>query len=602
MAQLSVRTDLYAPQEWNLSDFYKGIDDPQFEQELQAVQEKAALFRQNYRDKVSQLTPEEVARCLHDLEGLFEKLRYLKAFPMLVFSVDTRNTQAKQFLDNVQAAITRIKNQLLFFKLELQNLDPVKFDELLTSPALENYRHYLERIALFRPHQLPEEVEQTRNRDSLTGRQAFLRLRSVHLGEQKYQPVTTPQHEVADTDAELEALLLHPDANVRYEAYCSVRCVMQQHNLLYGFVLNTIAQDHCIESQMRGYRSTFHKQLSADEVPESVFRTIMDGVGDHVDLFQRYYQLKGKAIGQKIRTCDLYAPWSGSDELLGRLDYRTGVETLLEALKQFDIFYGNRAEEFFLRNRVDAKVRDGKRNGAFCFPADGKHSYLLLSYTEDYKSLFSLARQIGHGLHRALSSDRQTYFNSKPPLMLAEIASKFNELLLLDYLLKQAADDQRLRKALLTRLLEDQLNLLFRQSTFSRLELAIHERAPQSNFDHNFVNQTWMQLYRQLCGDAVEVLPEHQYDWGRIDRIYTKPFSCYQYTASNIVSLACYQKYQAIGKDFISGYLKLLGAGGSLNSVDALCQYVDVDLKEPATVRGVLDFVEGLINQLEAIV
>ncbi|MCA1993890.1 MAG: M3 family metallopeptidase, partial [Coleofasciculus sp. S288] len=469
------------------------------------------------------------------------------------------------------------------------------------SSALEDYRHYLDRIAQFRSHNLPEEVEQTRNRDSLTGRQAFLRLRAVHLGEQKYEPVTLSLGEVADTDAELEAMLGHPDADKRYDAYRSVRQVMQQHNLLHGFILNTIAQDHRIESQMRGYPSTLHKQLLADEVPESVFRVIMNEVGDRFELFQRYYQLKGKAIGQKIRTCDLYAPWSTDDEPPTSLDYKTGVEILIEALKQFDVFYGNRAEEFFLRNHVDAKVRAGKRSGAFCFPTSGKYSYLLLSYTDDYKSLFTLVRQIGHGLHYALSGDRQTYFNSKPPLILAEIASTFNELVLLDYLLKQATDDQHLKKVLLTRLIEDQLNLLFRQTTLSRLELAIHERAYQSSFDHNFVNETWMQLYRELCGDAVDVLPEHQYDWAGVDRIYVKPFSCFQYTASNIVSLVCYQKYLAIGKDFISGYLNLLTAGGSLNQVDALRRYVEVDLEDPATIRGALYYVEGLINQLQAI-
>ncbi|HEY9602083.1 MAG TPA: M3 family metallopeptidase [Allocoleopsis sp.] len=599
MTQLSIRTKRYSSQEWNLSDLYKGFDDPKFSQDLQALQQQSAEFRQNYRDKVSQLTQEEVARCLQQLEGFSEKAGQLHAFPALLLLANPRNTQAKQFLDDVKVALTRVDNQLLFFKLELQDLDPAKLKELQASPALQKYRHYLDRIAQFRSHKLPEAVEQTRNRDNLTGRQAFIQLRSVHLGAQEYQDVTTPDGKVARTEAQLDALLSHPDANVRYEAYVSVRQVMQRHNLLYGYILNTVCQDHRIESQIRGYPSTFQKQLVVDEVSESIFRGILEVTEERFDLFQRYYQLKGDAIGQKVRICDLYAPWTANDELPPQLNYATGVGILLEALQQFDIFYANRAADFFSNGWVDATVRAGKRRGACDFPVYGKHCYLLLSYTDDYNSLFTLAREIGHGLHFSYTSDRQSYFNSKPPVLLAEVASTFNKLLLLDYLLEKAGEDKHLRKVLLTHQLEDQLRLLFRQSTIGRLELAIHERAAQGSFDQNFVNEQWMEFYRELCGDAVELLPEHQYDWARISHLYSKPFYCYQYTASNIVSLACYQKYREIGKSFISGYIDLLGTGGSMNQVEALRQYVDVNLEDSATISSALGYVEELIEQLQ---
>lgn len=597
----SAIAQLDSPQEWDLSDLYQGFDDPQLSQDLETLQQQAAQFRETYRGKVAHLTPAEIANCLQTLEAIGQKSGYLYSFPSLIFSADTRNTEAKQFLDKVMEALTGIENQLLFFDLELQQMDGDKFAQLESSPDLSNYRHYLHRIGEFRPHKLAEEVEQTRNQDSLTGRQAFIQLRAVHLGEQEYEPVTTPDGQTAKTDAELNALLFNPSPEVRQQAYNSVRKVLKQHNSLYAYILNTIAQDHRLENQMRGYKSTLHKQLLADEVSEPVFWAIMEGTGSRFDLFQRYYRLKGEALGQKVRICDIYAPWTKGDEKpLPTVDYQTGVKTLLSALEQFDINYARRAEEFFLKNWIDAKVRPGKKGGAFCAYSHGKHSYLLLSYTNDYNSVFTLAHEMGHALHFAWIDGAQSYFNSNPPLVLAEVASTFNELLLLDYLLKDAGDDKVLRKSLLTRQLEDQLNLLFRQSTISRLELAIHTRAEAGSFDHKFVNDKWMELYGNLCGDTIELLPEHQYDWSRIGHIFFKPFYCYQYTASNIVSLACYQKYRQIGKDFIPGYLELLAAGGSLNQVEALRQYVDVDLEDPATIGSALDYIQGLLDQLQA--
>ncbi len=586
-------------QEWDLSDLYQNFDDPQIAADLADLQQQAADFRDRYRDKVQSLSPAQIAACLEQLEAMYQQAGYLYAFPALVFSADTRNTVAKQMQDKVLEAVTGVENQLLFFDLELKSLDAVQLATLQAAPELQTYQHYFHSIAKFSPYKLSEAVEQTRNQDNLTGRQAFINLRSVHLGEQEYTPVTTPEGNQASTEAELGALLFHPDATVRYNSYCSIRQVLKQHNSLYAYILNTVAQDHKLENQMRGYSSTLAKQLLTDEVPEAVFRAIMTGTRDRFDLWQRYYTLKGQALGEKIRTCDVYAPWGSAP--VEPLPYETGVATLLTALEQFDPNYARRAEEFFIHHWVDAKVRPGKRGGAFCWYSHGKHSYLLLSYTEDYNSLFTLAHEMGHGLHFAKIGDRQTYFNSNPPMVLAEIASTFNELLLLDYLLKQAGENPALQKTLLTRQLEDQLNLLFRQSTVSRLELALHDRAIAGSFDQSFVNQQWQTLYQELCGDAVEVLPEHQYDWARIGHIYFKPFYCYQYTASNIVSLACYQKYRQVGQDFIPGYMELLAAGGSLDQVEALKRYVEVDLENPATIQAALSYVEGLLEQLQAL-
>lgn len=591
---------LNAPQKWNLSDLYEDFDDPRLAQDLEYLRVTADQFRDQYRGTIASLSPEAIADALQEIEAIATKSGCLCDFPFLVFSADTRNAEARQFLDKAKAALTEVSNQLLFFDLELQALDEDAFADLQTATVLEPYWHYLDRIATMRPYKLPEAVEQTRNQDSLTGRQAFIQLRAVHLGEQDYAPVATPDGRMAETEAELGALLHHPSADIRHAAYSSVREVLQQHNSLYGYILNSVCQDHRLENQMRSYDSTLHKQLMADEVAEPVFRAIMDGTRDRYDLFQRYYRLKALGTKQTIRSCDLYAPWTSNTREVQSVPYKVGVETLLTALEEFDVNYARRAEEFFLLNWVDAKVRPGKRGGAFCCYTHSKHSYLLMSYTEDYNSLFTLAHEMGHGLHYAWIGDRQSYLNCQPPLVLAEVASTFNELLLLDYLLKQAEGDADMRRSLLTRQLEDQLNLLFRQSTISRLEMVLHEKATEGSFDHPFINAQWMNLYGELCGDAVELLSSHQYDWAKIGHIFFKPFYCYQYTASTIVSLACYQQYLEQGKDFIPGYLELLGVGSRYDQIEALRHYVGVDLENPSTINNALSYIESLLDQLQA--
>ncbi|APB33078.1 pepF/M3 family oligoendopeptidase [Gloeomargarita lithophora Alchichica-D10] len=586
--------------EWDLSDLYNGLDDPRLQQDLRALQDQASAFRQQYRGRVGELTPAAVRTAIQTLEYLWERVGYCYAYPSLIFAADTRNTPARQVLDQVMQTATEIENQVLFFSLELQQLPAERLAALQEAAALVPYAHYLERVRLGQPYQLPEAVEQTRNQDSLTGRQAFIQLRSVHQGALTYRPVTTPEGTTATLEAELGALLFHADGDTRYQAYTSIREQLAAHNLLYGYILNTVAQDHRLENQMRGHASTLAKQLLVDEVPEGVFWSIMRGTETRYDLFQRYYQRKGEALGRKIRTCDVLAPWPSQQPVDTQIDYDRGIDLLLAALGQFSETYRSRSEQFFQRRWVDAQMRPGKQGGAFCSYIHGKNSYLLLSYADNYNSLFTLAHEMGHGLHFAWIGEAQTYFNSNPPMVLAEVASVFNELLLLDYLLAQASDQPDLQRVLLVRLIEDQLSLIFRQSTISRLELAIHERAVQGSFDQEFVNKTWTELYQQLCGSAVEVLPEHGVDWARVGHIFFKPYYCYQYTASSVVSLACYQQYRQQGQAFIPGYLQLLAAGGSQEQMGALRQYVGVDLTQPETIARALDTVAGLIDRLEA--
>lgn len=586
-------------QDWDLSSLYAGFDDPKFQGDLETVQGQVAEFRDRYRGQVAALAqenPEVIAQALTELETIYHTADYLHSYPSLVFAADTADKNAQQAMDKIQKALTVVQNELLFFELELQNLRAETIQTLQDHAALDSYSHYLNNIGKFALYRLDEAVEQVRNQDSLTGRRAFIQLRSEHISQQTYEPVQLADGTEAKTEADLSALMFQGDRQIRAQAYQSIRKVSQTHNDLYAYILSAIAQDHATENKLRGYDSTLAKQLLADEVPPEVFWAIMDGTKARFDLWQTYYKLKGEAISHTIRSCDVYAPWDAEPT---PISYDQGVDVLLDALKEFDAVYAGRASEFFTQNLVDAKVRPTKRGGAFCAYSPGKKSYLLLSYTNDYNSLFTLAHEMGHGLHFDWIDEKQSYLNANPPMVLAEVASTFNELLLLDYLLEKETDVDA-QKALLTRQIEDQLNLLFRQSTVSRLELAIHEKAAEGRLDADFVNETWKNLYGELCGESMAVMEEHQYDWARIGHIYFKPFYCYQYTASNIVSLACYQQYKKQGRDFIPGYLQLLAAGGSKNQIEALRQYVGVDLANPQTIADALAYVDGLIQRLKA--
>lgn len=586
------------PLDWDLSDLYAGLDDPRLTADMAAVQRDAAAFRERYSGRIAALAtePEAIAAALRELEAIEQLAGRVYAFPHLLAAADTQDMAASAWSDRVAEATTAAQNDLLFLPLQLQALPEAVFAALQASPALANYRHYLDRLAETRPHRLSEAVERVLNEQALTGREAFVKLQETHEGGLKFRGVATPEGGVARTEADLAALAHSADAGVRLAAYRALRVPLRRDNRLFAFMLNAIVQDHRQDARRRGYASTLAQQLQAeDEVPEPVFHALLEVTAARRDLFQAYYRLKGERLGERVRICDLYAPWG---ETAPRADYATGRRLLGEALTRFSPEYAALAGGFFAHAWVDARVRQGKRGGAFCWPVYGAHSYLLLSYTDDYNALFTLAHELGHGLHYELIGPAQTLVNSDPPMALAEIASTFNELLLLDHLLETDADPA-LRRYLLAHNLEDQLNLLFRQSTISRLELALHTQAESGAIEPAFINKTWQQLYEELCGDAVAVLPEHRYDWARIGHIFFKPFYCYNYSLSAVASLACYARYRREGAAFVPGYLDLLRSGGSQNPIAAL-RRLGIDLADCATLNAALDHVAALLAELQA--
>ncbi|RKZ30365.1 oligoendopeptidase F [bacterium] len=586
-------------QKWSLTDLYESFDDPDFIEDFEKAESRAKAFQKKYKGHIPEIAgdPSKMRDCLIEFEELERSFYRLYSFPGLSFAADTRDKDAQSWQDRVMERVSLAENYTVFLNLDIQALPEKTIETLIKAPELKPYIHYFQRLLDYKPHTLSEEVEQVLNETAVTGRQAFVHLRELHLGAQEFEPVTPPDGKPIDTEAGLSALQFHPDADTRLAAYKSVRKVYAEHNQLYGYILQKISQDHKMDASRRKYGSTLEKQLLSDEVSMPVYRTVIDVTRDGFPLFQEYYRYKAKALGvDKIRMCDIYAPYEPIDL---KKSYEEGIEIIYSAMSRVDDEYLEIVKGFIEGEYVDSGVRKGKRGGAFCWGIWDYHPYVLLSYTGEPSSLFTLAHELGHGIHGVLTNRAQRLLGSEPPMVLAEIASTFNELLLLDHLL-ETETDEKLKKSVITHQLEDALNLLFRQTTISRLEEDIHNKAAEGTFDHEWVNERWADWYNILSSDAVEVLPEHQYDWARIGHIYFKPFYCYNYCLSYMVSLACYLKYRDEGKSFVPKFKELLSYGGSKAPKDALA-VVGIDPSDPEIMKGAIDYNRDMLEKLVAI-
>jgi oligoendopeptidase F len=243
-------------------------------------------------------------------------------------------------------------------------------------------------------------------------------------------------------------------------------------------------------------------------------------------------------------------------------------------------------------------VRKGKRGGAFCWPTGPDMTpWVLLNYQGKADDVSTMAHELGHAVHSMLSEEHNifTYHSNLP---LAETASTFGEMVLVDYLL-QHEEDENVRRDILFSQVDGSYATILRQAYFALFEREAHNLINQGASVEELA-QAYMQNLKDQFGDAVEISDEFRWEWVSIPHIYDVPFYVYAYTFGQLLVLSLYRQYKAEGKDFIPRYTKILSTGGSKAPVEVLSE-AGIDVYDAAFWQGGFDVLKGLIEQLEGI-
>ena len=323
---------------------------------------------------------------------------------------------------------------MVFFSLELIALDDEYVAKLIAAPAMTDYLHYVEALRRFKPHTLSEKEEQAINQKNLTGRHAFEQLYEELTGSLRFKlHVDGEEREL--TDGEVMALLRRPDRDLRERAFTTFLDTHAQHALVITSVFNNIFLDHKVDCEMRQYDDVVLPTHLSNEIAPQTVEAMMQAVERHYPLAQEYFQLKARLLGlEKLKNTDVYAPIDTAEE---QLTFAQAQEMILTAFGRFSEPFAAIANDFFSKRWIDAEVRAGKRGGAFCAAFTPQHHpYVLCSFNGTGRDVSTIAHELGHGIHYSLSR-KQRLVNYDAPLVLAETASVFAEIVLTKHLLAE---------------------------------------------------------------------------------------------------------------------------------------------------------------------
>ncbi len=587
-------THSFSQAPWSLNDLFPSHDGPQMQAAFDDLERTVAEFEQ----RRSQLNPEipsglflEIIRQLESIHHLGSRIQ---GYASLAFAADTQSQPAQAFLACVESKMAELENRTLFFSLWWKGLDEAAAAPLLA--AAGDYRYWLEEMRHFKPHTLSESEEKVINLKNSTGSNAFHNLYDAITNRYAFK-LSVEGEEKELTRGELMVYARHSDPDLRMQAYRELYRVYGQDGGVLGQIYQTLVRDWRLEQVgMRSFAEPIAARNLANDIPDPVVETLLQVCQENAGIFQRYFRLKARLLGMpRLRRYDVYAPVSKSSKTY---DFDAAVDLVLESFQKFDPHIAAQALKVFESGHLDSQVRRGKRGGAFCSTVTPELTpWVLLNYQGWASDVATMAHELGHAIHSLLAS-HHTLFTQHSSLPLAETASTFGEMLLVDSLLSQE-EDPGVRRDLLFKQVDDAYGTILRQAYFALFERQAHEMLKHGATTDE-LSAAYLENLQSQFGEAVEVNEEFRWEWVSIPHIYHVPFYVYAYTFGQLLVLSLYQQFKSEGESFKARYLKILSAGGSEAPVKILSE-AGIDVYSAKFWQGGFDVVERLVGQLEAL-
>ena len=577
---------------WSLADLYPSGGSKEMDAAIQKLETSVAAFEKHRENLTDDIPFETFFAIIKDLEEITKLMQRIGGYAELWFAEDTQNQSAQTLVARMEQMSAEFSNRVLFFNLWWKELKDSHAEELMKESG--DYRYWLEEMRHFKPYTLSEPEEKIINIKDVTGSRALTMLYDAYTNRYVFKvQVGGKKKEV--TRGELMSYVRMPDADLRARAYQELYRVYGNDGSILGQMYQTLTRDWRNELiNLRGYQTPISARNLHNDIPDEVVDTLLDVSQKNAGIFQRFFNLKARLLNvNKLRRYDIYAPMTSSTK---EFTFSNAAELILDSFDQFDPRFAQMALKVISENHVDSEVRKGKRSGAFCATVNPELTpWVLTNYQGHSDDVTTLAHELGHAIHSLLASDH-SIFTQHACLPLAETASTFGEMMLVDRLLEEERDEN-VRRDLLFRQVDDSYATIMRQAFFALFEKQAHEMTNQgASVDE--LSTAYFENLKVQFGDSLEIAEDFKWEWVSIPHIFHVPFYVYAYAFGQLLVLSLYKQFKHEGNAFKLRYIQILSRGGSKAPAEILSE-AGVDIRQASFWQGGFDVVDGLVSQLE---
>ena len=592
---------------WNLADLFPTDDAWQKAKEAFAGKIGTPVKKDGvldpFRGKLSE-SPQTLLACLDRSSDLGKEFARLSVYAGMASDQDTRQPKYLEMVQAMGQIGSTFAAQAAYIEPELLEMGKAKIESFFAKePKLEMYRHNVDDVLRRKDHTGTEPEEKIIADASLMADAADNIYGIFSNAEFPYPSVTLSDGKTIKLNKAAFALYRGvPNREDRKKVFEAFFGKINEFRATFGTQLYAEVKKDMFYKNARHYKSCVESALDGSNIPVAVYQSLVNSVNGNLGTFHRYLRLRARMMGiDQLHYYDLYGP------LVEHVDvdysYEEAKKLVLASLAPLGEDYIGVARKGFAERWLDVYPTDGKRSGAYSQGgAYDVHPYMLLNYNGKYDDVSTLAHEFGHTMHSYLSNASQPYPRSQYSIFVAEVASTFNEALLLDYMLKTLKDDD-VRLTLLGSYLDGLRGTLIRQTQFAEFELRIHEMAEKGEtLTGDLLDTLYMGIAKRYYGHDKGVCivdDEIKAEWAYIPHFYYN-FYVFQYATSLTASGALSEEVLAGDKDATKRYLRLLKSGGSDYPIELL-KKAGIDMTTPLPFDLAMKKMNRVMDEIEKI-
>ena len=578
---------------WNLQDI--------FENEEQFKKEKSRIIDILEKIKAYQgilcNTSDNLYNCYKLYEQALEKFEKVYSYGMLKYHLDMSNQEGIKIFKEVETLGTEFSVATSFITPEITYADENAIRGYTKEDRFNGYARDINDILEKKKHILSKEEENILANFSETVSAPENTFDTLTNAEFKFGTLIDEDgKEVEMTDSTYTLYLKSKDQNVRKQAF----------NLMYNQYsefINTITEMYISNvkakstiAKLRKYNSSLERAVDNDDASLKVYESLIEAVNEDMNVNYEFIKLKKKMLKlDEMHMYDLYVNpcEQGKDEIT----FEDAKQEVLNALQILGKEYINKLNEAFDNRWIDVYAKPNKRGGAYSMGVYGVHPYVLTNFVNSKRDVSTIAHELGHSMHSYYSNREQNVLNANYTIMVAEVASTVNEILLSDYQIKNEKDNRK-KAELLYELLEMIRATLFRQAMFAEFEKDVHDKIENNvMLSSDDLNNLYYNLNKKYFGPDVNIDEQIKYEWARIPHFYSD-FYVYKYCTGVSSAIAIASKILNKEPGFVEKYIEMLKQGCSKKSIDLL-KMVDVDLESKDTYKSAIEFYNQKIKELK---
>lgn len=583
---------------WNLSDIYENYS--AWEKDFEKVGElkgELAKFKGQFGNEGKLLE-------FFQKQEEMDKISYkLYRYPQLARDLNSSDKEAVEHLQKVQFLFAEISTELSWVNSELVD-NRENIEKWIEKKEFDGYRFGLKNLFRLQKHILEEKESKLLSYYS----SFFSAPRSIYsevtVTDVEWPQVTLSSGEKVDVTPANYSKILSTNRNQedRKTMFQTFYTIYEKKKNTIAAIYNSILQKGIASKKAYNYDSFLLSHLESDNIPEEIYLNLVNTAKNNTKPLQRYLKLRKKILG-----LEKYYNFDGSINLIEfdkEYEYDDAKEIVLNSVAPLGKDYVEKMKKAISEGWLDVFEAKGKRTGAYSAGVYGVHPYMLLNYNKTLDSVFTLAHELGHTLHTLYSDENQPFSMADYTIFVAEVASTFNERLLLDYMLENTNDPKE-RIALLEQEIGNIVGTFYFQALLADYEYQAHKLAEAGEpITAEVLSKIMEDLFDKYYGDIIEKDDLIYIFWARVPHFFNSPFYVYQYATCFASSAILYEKMinssdESKRKETLDKYIQLLSSGGNDFPMEQL-KKAGVDLSKIETIEAVAKQFDLLLDKLEA--